>query len=229
MSRMPFGCAQADSRHQRDIAERSAAEVRHHGAPGGGRARSPRAPDGASSSSEMGPNSSRLSAGSRWSSSIRLLADDGVEEIAAVGHAGARRSGDVAQRVHQGVAVLVDGHVEPAGHQHLRAVVHAERLPVFGGESEARHAPDDALGVDAQRELEVFVDFAEHLPRVDHLHGRLFAARNSRAAPPRSSRGYRDTNVPPKSTGMRSGCRWSRAQSTRSLLLVFVIYFGPPG
>ena len=54
------------------------------------------------------------------------------------------------------------------------AVVHAERLPVFGGESEARHAPDDALGVDAQREFEVFVDFAEHLPGVDDLDGLLF-------------------------------------------------------
>src|ERR1019366_5740969 len=79
----------------------------------------------------------------------------------------------VAQRVHQGVAALVDGDVELAGYQHLRTVVHAERLPVFGGESETRHAPDHALSVDAHRELEVFVDCAEKLPGVDHLDGLL--------------------------------------------------------
>ncbi len=52
--------------------------------------------------------------------------------------------------------------------------VHAERLPVFSGKSEARHAADDALGVDTQGEFEVFLDFAEQLPGVDDFDGLPF-------------------------------------------------------
>src|ERR1039458_9969420 len=104
----------------------------------------------------------------------RLLPDDGVEEIPAVGHAGARGVGAVAERVQEGVAALVNGDVEPARHQHFRAVVQPEWLPVFRRESETRHSPVYALGIDAQRELQVFVDFTQHLSGVDDLHGSLF-------------------------------------------------------
>ena len=78
--------------------------------------------------------------------------------------------------------MFVDGDVELTGHEHLRAIVHAVGLPVFGGESEARHAADDAFGVDAQGEFEVFLDFAEELSGVDDLDGLLFQPEIARAA-----------------------------------------------
>src|ERR1035437_4129319 len=110
MSRIPFGwgrptpgtsaisrwMGQADSRNQRDIAEGSAAEIRHHATPRPGRAaRFPLQVD----QFLFGERSVFFQVVGRVEVVFvnRLLADDGVEEITAVGHAGARRIPAVAQ------------------------------------------------------------------------------------------------------------------------------------
>ena len=98
------------------------------------------------------------------------LAHDGVEVEPVFGHAAAWRSGLVALRVHEDVAVRLGIGVELAGHEHGRAVECHPRLPVLVLEAEQSLAHPQPDAVNAQRLLEIVGDLAQHLVRLDSLH-----------------------------------------------------------
>jgi hypothetical protein len=100
----------------------------------------------------------------------RRLAHDGVEEVAALGHAAARLCRDVALRVdHDAARGLLRG-PEVLGDEHLLAPRRPPGPPAFVREAEQCVAREDAVGVDAQRLLQVVLDQAEHLVGLVDLH-----------------------------------------------------------
>ena len=102
----------------------------------------------------------------------RLLADDGVEVEAALGHSAAGRRRAVALGIHEDVAVGLRLGVEAAGHQHRRAVEGGPRLPVLVLEAEQRLGAAQADHVHPQRLLQVGGDLAEHLVGLGHFDRR---------------------------------------------------------
>ncbi len=105
----------------------------------------------------------------------RLLADDGVKEVAALRHAPARRNGHIALGIDQSVAPGVDRCVEISGHQHFEPV-ETPALPALSGKAEHGVARKDAHHVDAHRGAQVFLDKGKHLEGLVHANGAFFQA-----------------------------------------------------
>jgi len=100
----------------------------------------------------------------------RLLADDRVEEISALGHPGAGRRRRVALGIHQQIAgSVLDRRVEIVGHQHFGPVEQGERFPTRLVGAQQRFAAQHADHVGAQRLAQRIVHLAQHLVRLDHL------------------------------------------------------------
>ena len=98
-----------------------------------------------------------------------ILADDGVEEIAVLGHARAGGGGEVALGVHEPVAGRVGGVVEELAHQGGGAVKMGVRLPLGVGKAEHRRGRLDGRGVHAQPVGHLQIQVGQHLEGLAHL------------------------------------------------------------
>ena len=103
----------------------------------------------------------------------RLLTDDGIEEVATLGHAPARRHRPVAFGINQRVALFIGDGVEVAGHQHFEPV-EIPTLPALDGKSEHGRAREDARHVHAHRRAQIFIDQRQHLEGLVYAHRTLF-------------------------------------------------------
>ncbi len=185
---MPLGCLRKGAGHQGDVAEGRAAEVGDHGAPGRGRG-------ACRTSSEIRPGPSfadglellEVVLGVQAVFVDRRLAHDGVEEVAALGHAAAGRDGQVAFGIDEGVAVRVEGDVELPSDQDVEAVVDAPGLPVLVGEAEhglARgNAPATSRPMAAGRSSSISPSIWYGSWTLTRMFGQ---GRSGRAAPPRN-------------------------------------------
>ncbi len=93
----------------------------------------------------------------------RLLADDRVEEPAALGHPSAGRDCRVAAGVDQQIAIGRGGGVEIARHQHFQPLLGTPGLPALGREAEHRVARADPIHIHSERRLQVRLDQSQHL------------------------------------------------------------------
>ena len=106
----------------------------------------------------------------------RLLPDDRIEEEPVLRHVPARRRARVTLGIDQRAALLrLDADAEPFRHEHLEPI-EGPGLPVAVLEAEHVGAAEQRRDVDADRVLEVVLDQAEHLVRLDDLHRPLLEA-----------------------------------------------------